>query len=1361
VQRIARADRWPAVPAVQTSGSEEIELPDQPGKGLMDRGTLVAGRYEIDALAGAGGMASVYRAHDRQTDRVVAVKVLQPGSAHLDERFVREIALLEELYHPAIVRYLDAGVTSERTRYLVMEWLDGEDLQSRLRRQPLGLGESLTLVARVAAALAFVHARRIVHRDVKPANIFLPHGRVDEAKLLDFGVARWAAASVTLTQPGSRFGTPAYMSPEQVRGVDRLNSRTDTFSLGCVLYECLTGEPAFVAHDAMAVFCKILMERPPALSEALPYLPLEIDSLFRRMVAQKSIDRPRCVEVATTMERLLASLPESLLQRAPAPSEQRASPTLTGAERRVVHAVVAAMHGELRGLDQASTFTHAEGPLAAQALAGVRLGTSGSGSNEYECDSSRPAQLERIARALAPIGARLNALADGSLIAVLEPHPGGATSWTVAVDQAANAARCALRLRDEMPEAQVVVASARTTVRDARLVSHVIDRAIELLARARAPGAAGTPGEIRLDALTADLLGPGFDVVSDHERGFSLRGEHPRAHGTPARPETPFVGRERELARLTAVVESCFESELAVVALVSAPSGYGKSRLCREFLARVESRVDAMVWFARSDPMRADAALHVMADAVRSMLHDHALREVVARHVEADDVGRVHGFLAELLGLQSGPGREVDDIQLGAARHDPKLMGDQVRRACADLVAGMTRSRPLLLVIEDFHWTDRATVELLDGILHAMAGRPFAVVAFARPEYREAFPELWSEHGATELHLGRLPASAAETLARAMLGDQVSEERVAVLLEQAGGHPFYLEELSRHAASGHWDDLPETVIAMVEARLERLDPHARQILRAASVFGERFWQGGVAALLGDAATSEWLASLVAGDWIRLAPGSRLAGEKEYAFRHSLIRDVAYEMLTEEDQRLGHRLAGDWLARAGEPHAGAIADHFLRGDAPAQAVPFLVRAAEDALARNDLAAAARFAERAIEHGAGGELLGRCRCVQVEERIWRGSASEVAELGREAMALLPRSGRQWYRMAAETGIALAKLGRLDEAGTLAAELGAGARGAEERSAWLNAAAKLAQPLLVSERRDVGQALLAAVEAEVGDLEAVEPFVAADIHFARALRADAVLGDPGAVLEEMERCAACFEAIGDVRQTCLHRGNVGYAKLELGLYEEAQAELRAVMAMAERALLGPAHNAARRNLAMLLARSGAAEEARALALQAIEWFSAHQDARAELLSHVSLVTALIAAGELATAESQAHAALARLPDAGPSRALVLAALARIRLIRHQHGEALEASTDAIALLDSLGSSLEGGDAAVTLVHAEALEASGRRAEARAVIARAREHLLAQAAKIGRSDWRHSFLGEIPDHARILALAEAWEVP
>jgi eukaryotic-like serine/threonine-protein kinase len=1330
-------------------------------KGIMERGTVVAGRYMIDVLAGAGGIASVYRAHDRHTDRVVAVKVLHPGSAHLDQRFVREIALLEELHHPAIVRYLDAGVMSGRTRYLVMEWLEGEDLQTRLRRQPLGLAESLTLVARVAAALAFVHARRIVHRDVKPANIFLPHGRVDEAKLLDFGVARWASASITITQPNSRLGTPAYMSPEQVRGVGRLNSRTDTFSLGCVLYECLIGEPAFVAHDAMAVFCKILMERPPALSEALPYLPLEIDSLLRRMLAQKSVDRPRCVEVAATIEHLLSSLPEALLQRAPARSGQHASPTLTGAERRVVHAVVAAPHGELRDLDQASTLPCVEGPSDGQALGGMRLGTSVAGADEHGGDSSRPAQLERIARAIAPIGARLNALADGSLIAVLEPQPAGMTSWTVAVDQAASAARCALRLRDELPEARMVVASARTTVRDRRLVGLVIDRAIELLAGSRAAGAVWAPGEIRLDALTADLLGPGFDVTGDHERGFSLRGEHPRARGAPARTATPFVGRERELARLTALVESCFESEFAVVALVSGSPGYGKSRLCREFLARVESRGDAVVWFARSDPMRADAALHVMAEAVRSMLHDHALREVVARYVDAGDVARIHGFLGELLGLPSGPGREADDVQLDAARHDPKLMGDHVHRACADLVAGMTRSRPLLLVIEDFHWADRATVELLDGVLHALAERPLAIVAFARPEYRDAFPDLWNEHGATEIRLGRLPGRAAETLARAMLGDQVSEERMATLLEQAGGHPFYLEELSRHAASGHWDELPETVIAMVEARLEQLDPQARQVLRAASVFGERFWQGGVAALLGDEATGEWLASLAAGDWIRLVPGSRLAGEKEYTFRHSLIRDVAYEMLTEEDQRLGHHLAGAWLAQAGESHAGAIADHFVRGDSPERAIPYLVRAAEDALARNDLDAAARFAARGIEHGAGGELLGRCRCVQVEERLWRGSVSEVAALGREAMALVPRGGRQWYRMAAETGIALTKLGRFDEAETLAAELRGGAHGGEERSAWLNAAAKLAQPLLVSDRRDVGQALLSAVEAEAGDLEAAEPFVAADIHCARALRADAILGDPGAVLESLERCAACFEAIGDVRQTCLHRSNVGYAKVELGLYLEAEAELRAVMVMAERAMLDAAHHAAKQNLAMLLARSGAAEEARDLARQAIEWFSARQDARAELLSRVSLATALIVAGDLATAESQVQVALARLPDAGPSRPLALAAMARIRLLRHEHVEALAASTEAIALLESLGPALEGGEAAVRLIHAEALEASGRRAEARDVIARSRAHLLAQAAKIGRSDWRRSFLGNIPDHARILALAESWGVP
>ncbi len=258
---------------------------------VVQPGTTVAGRYVVDKLAGVGGMSEVYKAHD-VNGQAVAIKVLKALSQHLMERFSREIHALERLDHPAIVRYLGNGVTPDTgQRFLVMEWLDGIELGGSLRKQRLGLDACLRLGERVAEALAVAHAAGIVHRDVKPSNIFLCGGAVDRAKLLDFGIARWTDIGA-LTKTGARFGTPAYMSPEQVRGDAGLDARADVFSLGCVLFECLAGRPPFAAKDDMAIFGKILFQNPPLLSEEVPGMPEPVEQLIVRMLAREPDQRP-------------------------------------------------------------------------------------------------------------------------------------------------------------------------------------------------------------------------------------------------------------------------------------------------------------------------------------------------------------------------------------------------------------------------------------------------------------------------------------------------------------------------------------------------------------------------------------------------------------------------------------------------------------------------------------------------------------------------------------------------------------------------------------------------------------------------------------------------------------------------------------------------------------------------------------------------------------------------------------------------------------------------------------------------------------------------------------------------------------
>src|SRR5439155_10322979 len=182
-----------------------------------------------------------------------------------------------------VVRYVGHGATPDGRCWLALEWLDGEDLAQRLRKQGLTIAESVSLAERVAEALAYTHARGVIHRDIKPSNIFLVGNDVAAAKLLDYGVAREGGYS-DMTVAGVRVGTPAYMSPEQARGQPELDARVDVFALGVVLYQCLSGRPPFVADDAIALIAKILLAPPQPPSE-LRELPAPLERLVLAMLA--------------------------------------------------------------------------------------------------------------------------------------------------------------------------------------------------------------------------------------------------------------------------------------------------------------------------------------------------------------------------------------------------------------------------------------------------------------------------------------------------------------------------------------------------------------------------------------------------------------------------------------------------------------------------------------------------------------------------------------------------------------------------------------------------------------------------------------------------------------------------------------------------------------------------------------------------------------------------------------------------------------------------------------------------------------------------------------------------------------------
>ena len=267
------------------------------------------GRYTIERELGRGGMATVYLAHDVRHDRRVAIKLLRPEIAMAvgADRFLREIHVAAALNHPNILPLYDSG-DSDDLFYYVMPFVEGESLAGRLRREgPLAIDEAVAIARQVAFALAYAHEHGIVHRDIKPDNILLAG---DRALVADFGIAH--AISETpqerLTTTGLIVGTPTYMSPEQIGAVRQVDGRSDIYSLGCVVYEMLVGEPPYGGPSVQVIMARHAAERLPSLTAARSTVPPALQLVVHRAMAKAPADRYRdATRFAAALEEALTA----------------------------------------------------------------------------------------------------------------------------------------------------------------------------------------------------------------------------------------------------------------------------------------------------------------------------------------------------------------------------------------------------------------------------------------------------------------------------------------------------------------------------------------------------------------------------------------------------------------------------------------------------------------------------------------------------------------------------------------------------------------------------------------------------------------------------------------------------------------------------------------------------------------------------------------------------------------------------------------------------------------------------------------------------------------------------------------------
>ncbi|MFO0555593.1 MAG: AAA family ATPase [Polyangiaceae bacterium] len=859
--------------------------------------------------------------------------------------------------------------------------------------------------------------------------------------------------------------------------------------------------------------------------------------------------------------------------------------------------------------------------------------------------------------------------------------------------------------------------------------------------------------------------------MQDAARGSVLVREDPTGFVSRlllGRP-TPTVGRDKELALLVSSYQELLDEGTPRAAIVTGPPGTGKTRVRQELLARLESSgLPPEVLVVRGDPMSQGSSLSCLGRALRARIGVHDGESL------DDQIGRVRqqlnfrlpkplrfltGFLSELLGV---PFPDDHDEPLRAARRSSQLMQSRTRMALEALIRSQAELMPQIVFIDDAHWADETSIDLLDWLL-GCPDLKFAVFAFGRPELEQRFPQLWANRNTTRLALPPLSPTAADKLVRVALPSADAKQR-ATIVERAAGNALFLEELVRAAASGQ-DELPLTVQALLQIRLDRLPKPMREVVRAASVLGQNFWTGAASALVERDVSSE-LEDLAKNEVITRQEQSRIAGETEWTFRHPLLRDGAYASILEEDRTEMHRAAARWLDSKGDADAGLIAKHADAGEDFEWAAKLYHRATGQALtAGANLETALELAERGLGCGPTGDLQADLLVAAATARIPLGRLEDAVRAAEEAAKLSRRGDDRWAAAQCLAASALIESGRASE-GDSRAGLALASDVVDQLSrpirvklmaARVRGWVDLGRPREALALADEALAMARAIGSSDALLRVLDARIFALMQMA----------DPSEVVASGPSLIDIAETAGDVVLATRARLNTASSMNLLGLFEEARWLLDRALADSRDRRMRILEAFALHNLGMTEARLGLVD--RGIEMQREAGRIADETGAARLRIHTRVYEALLLLWRIAqaradgeTIQDASHLAAAHavanfveaevraVPVLAPTAKFVAAAVA---YSRGELDEALVLAREAVELTRT--SPVEEWEELTHLTLIETLYANEEDAAADAALEIAFTLVCDRARKISRAEHRNAYLERIPEVHGIVELA------
>jgi serine/threonine protein kinase/tetratricopeptide (TPR) repeat protein len=972
------------------------------------------GPYRITEEIGSGGMATVYRAYQPSMDRHVAIKVIRGHAfddATLRDRFRREARLIARLEHPHLLPVYDFDGDHDPP-YIVMRYLEGGTLRQVAAKGSLPFAEVLYTLGQVASALDYAHRQGVVHRDLKPSNVMID--KEGNAFVTDFGIARVSDAPEQLTGTGHLIGTPAYMSPEQARGLPDVDPAADRYALGVIAFELLTGATPYAHESSLALLMMHLNDPVPSARQRREDLPAAVDKVLAQALAKDRTTRPSSAAL------LVADLAKALKTRSTdAPTRLQSITQVLSLDQLKAFEERAKAPGKGTDAEAPSTPTPSDQQRQVTTLS---FDAGGLGELVYEASGDEEAARAR----LDGLWKRFDEIVrEGGGAIQARTNDIGVALWgraRTSEDDPERAIRSALHLREaaldfartclpagwEPDEAEPLPFCIGITTgpvlleRDTQSGLYTASGAALMVAsRVRE---AAIPGEILVAHDTFTQV-RGVFSVHPHDplrlRGrkeplevYVVKSAKPRAFRLKARGiegvETRMVGRENELRVLQEALTLTVEDGETQVVTVVGEAGVGKSRLLYEFSNHLEL-IDQNVWLfeARATQPSMVQPFSLTRDlfSFRFQILDSDPIDVVRKKF----VEGVAGFL--------GPGTAEQAHHLGQlvgfdftsvpAIAEAVKDGEAFRRRgielLGELFAAACRVYPIVLYIEDIHWADDRSLDLINVLVRENARLPLFVLCMARPSLYERRPQ-WGEGQRfhEKVQLEPLSQLSSRRLVRELL-KKVPEVPPALrdlVVERADGNPFYIEELIRTLIDDgvivkgepHWSvdqtklsvaRIPPTLTGVLQSRLDTLPPGLQQMLQRASVLGRVFWDAAAVALSREAGLDEdevhaVLEELRRRELVLRREESGFAGTVEYVFRHAILRDVTYETLAPRQRRALHRHAAEWLLAMGGERAHElnplVAEHFERAGENGRAAARLLETGQGLLRSSSFAEA---------------------------------------------------------------------------------------------------------------------------------------------------------------------------------------------------------------------------------------------------------------------------------------------------------------------------------------------------------------------------------------------------------------------